>query len=74
MVLIMGMVPVEQTIAIIEATKSEPNYWWLLLIALVGIVPGLIMIAFKHFDRVRLREKKDWGMYKAYDEVEKQQK
>lgn len=31
----MGQIPVEQTIAIIEATKEPTNHWWLLLIAII---------------------------------------
>lgn len=41
----MGQVSTEQTVAIIdsvtktvEATKSEPNYWWLLLIAVIPVI------------------------------------
>lgn len=36
----MGYVPVEQTVAIIEATKNKPNYWWLLIIGVVPVVLG----------------------------------
>ena len=40
----MGMMSTEQTIAIIEATKDKPNYWWLLLIALIPIIPALFKL------------------------------
>jgi len=43
----MGMIPAEQTIAIIEATKSDPNYWQIALVALIGIIPGLIWVFMK---------------------------
>lgn len=43
----MGQVSTEQTVAIIdsvtktvEATKSETNYWWLLLIA---VIPAIVV-------------------------------
>lgn len=37
----MGQMATEQTIAIIEAAKdttSEPNYWWLMLIAVLPVI------------------------------------
>jgi len=36
----MGYIPAEQTVAIIEATKDKPNYWWLLIIGVVPVVVG----------------------------------
>jgi len=45
-----GMIPVEQTVAIIEATKNEPrlgHYVWLLLIAMIGIIPAMIKLLWK---------------------------
>ena len=30
----------EQTIAIIEAVKDKPNYWWLLTIAIIPVLLG----------------------------------
>ena len=38
-----GYVPVEQTVAIIEAAKSKPNYWWLLIIGVVPVVIGWML-------------------------------
>jgi hypothetical protein len=34
----------EQTVAVIEAVKEPTNYGWLLLIAMIGIIPALIKI------------------------------
>jgi len=39
----MGMIPAEQTVAIIEAAKDKPNYWWLLIIGVVPVVIGYII-------------------------------
>ena len=46
----MGYVPVEQTVAIIEAVgeatrvappvEPKPNYWWLLAIAIIPVIIG----------------------------------
>lgn len=34
----MGYASTEQTVAIIEAVKDKPNYWWLLIIGIVPVV------------------------------------
>jgi len=38
----MGM-PTEQTVAIIEAVKDKPNYWWALLLAIVPVIVAWVL-------------------------------
>lgn len=48
----MGQMTAEQTVQIIEATseaiktpvENGTNYWWLLIIAMIGIIPAMISI------------------------------
>lgn len=39
----MGMIQAEQMIAVVEATKSEPNYWWMLVLAIVPVVVAFLL-------------------------------
>lgn len=33
----------EQTVAVIEAVKDKPNYWWLLIIGVVPVAIGFLL-------------------------------